>query len=81
MTGSGYGTILINPPIRTGKETVYRLLEECVQALADAGRLWIVMRKDHGVKSAVKHLESLGCQVERVNRDKGFWVLKVSREK
>ena len=81
VTGSGYGTILINPPIRTGKETVYRLLEECVQALADAGRLWIVMRKDHGVKSAVKHLESLGCQVERVNRDKGFWVLKVSREK
>ncbi|WP_294730439.1 class I SAM-dependent methyltransferase [uncultured Faecalibaculum sp.] len=80
VQGQGYANILINPPIRTGKETVYRLLAECVQALKEQGVLWIVMRKDHGVKSAMKHLEDLGCQVQRVNRDKGFWVLKVSRE-
>lgn len=78
VEGSGYANILINPPIRTGKETVYRLLTECVQALMPQGRLWIVMRKDHGVKSAMKHLESLGCQAERVNRDKGFWILEVT---
>ena len=77
VEGNGYRNILINPPIRTGKETVYRLLDECVRALAPEGVLWIVMRKDHGVKSAVKHLEEQGCRVERVNRDKGFWVLKV----
>lgn len=74
-----FANILINPPIRTGKKTVYRLLEECAHHLNKEGSLWIVMRKQHGAQSAVTYLESLGLQVQRAARSMGYWILKVTK--
>jgi 16S rRNA (guanine1207-N2)-methyltransferase len=74
-----YGTILLNPPIRTGKQTVYRLFAEAVHHLKEDGVFWIVIRKQHGAQSALNHLKEEGLHVERVRQDKGFWVLKVTK--
>lgn len=74
-----FENILINPPIRTGKETVYRLLDGCMEHLEEDGVLWIVMRKQHGAASAVSHLEALGYRVERVARSLGYWILRVTK--
>lgn len=73
-----YDCIVLNPPIRTGKEVIYRLFDECVEHLSKDGRFWIVIRKQHGAQSAVKHFEQKGLQVERVARDKGYWILRVT---
>lgn len=72
----GYGCIALNPPIRAGKEVIYRLFKESFDHLVSGGCLYVVIRKQHGAPSAVKYLESLGFEVTRLNRDKGFWVLK-----
>lgn len=76
-----FDCILLNPPIRTGKQTIYRLFSEAADHLTDQGALWIVIRKQHGAASAVDYLEKSGLDVRRVSRDKGFWVLKVIRPK
>ena len=74
-----YPLILINPPIRTGKETMYGIIADCVDHLTDDGVLWIVIRKQHGAQSLVKHLEDKGCAVERAARSTGYWILKVRK--
>lgn len=68
-----FDCILLNPPIRTGKEVIYRLFDECIAHCT--GSFWIVIRKQHGAASAQKYLEEK-CDVERVTRDKGYWVLR-----
>lgn len=75
-----FACILLNPPIRAGKEVIYRLFAESYAHLEDGGRLYIVIRKQHGAASAQKYLESLGFEVERINRDKGFWVLRADKQ-
>lgn len=74
-----FDCILLNPPIRTGKETIYRLFSEAMDHLKESGALWIVIRKQHGAASAVSYLEDQGYQVTRKNRDKGFWVLRITK--
>lgn len=71
-----YPMIVLNPPIRTGKAVIYSLFEQSAAHLCPGGSLWIVIRKQHGAQSAMDYLSSLGLQVRRVNRDKGFWVLE-----
>lgn len=68
--------ILTNPPIRAGKETIYRFFAESKEHLNSGGILWIVIRKQQGAPSAVKYLESIGFKVTKAAHEKGFWVLK-----
>ena len=79
ITEGEFDCILLNPPIRTGKKMIYSLFDQCIDHLTQDGRFWIVMRKQHGAQSAISYLESKGCLVNRVNRDKGYWILKVTK--
>ena len=74
-----YACILLNPPIRTGKKMVYSLFDQCMEHLEEQGHLWIVMRKQHGAQSAINYFNEKGLQVDKVARDKGYWVIKISR--
>ena len=74
-----YDGIFLNPPIRAGKAVIYSLFDQSIEHLSQGGRLWIVIRKQHGANSAKKYLESKGCLVEKVTQDKGFWILKVTK--
>lgn len=74
-----FDCILLNPPIRTGKKMIYSLFDQCMEHLNEDGRFWIVMRKQHGAQSAVSYFESNGYTVERMNRDKGYWILKITK--
>ncbi len=71
-----YNVIITNPPIRTGKATIYSMFEYSIAALKPNGSLWFVMRKQHGALSAIKKLEELNCLVEIKDKDKGFLVIK-----
>lgn len=72
--------ILLNPPIRTGKKVIYSLFDQCMDHLQKKGRLWIVMRKQHGAQSAVNYFENKGYFVSRIARDKGYWILKITKD-
>jgi len=66
--------ILLNPPIRAGKEVVYRLFAESRQHLSEGGQLWTVMQKKQGAESGARELKSLFSRVELVNRSGGYHV-------
>ena len=72
--------ILLNPPIRAGKEVVYRLFSESARALNAGGALYLVIRKQQGAQSAEKYLNTLFASVETVERSGGFRVLKCQHE-
>lgn len=71
----GLSAVLTNPPIRAGKKQMYGLFAAAERALLPGGRLYVVIRKNQGAPSAQAYLEGLFERVERVAREKGFWVL------
>ncbi len=73
VSGS-YDLVVTNPPIRAGKSVVLDILLGAKNYLRDDGELWFVMRKDHGVKSVLKTLESTyDCRI--VDKSKGFYII------
>ena len=66
--------ILLNPPIRAGKETVYRLFRESAARLNPGGTLAVVIRKQQGAPSAKRFLETLFPSVSLHCRRKGYHV-------
>lgn len=69
-----FDLIVINPPIRAGKDVYYPLLSEASNYLTDGGKLMFVIRKSHGAKSAAKFVESYFSKVVQLNKDAGFYV-------
>ena len=73
-----FDLIALNPPIRAGKEVVYGLFASAAAHLAPGGALYIVIRKQQGAESAQKYLKTIYQSVERIARDKGYWVLRAA---
>ncbi|MBR4458838.1 MAG: class I SAM-dependent methyltransferase [Clostridia bacterium] len=74
-----FDAIVTNPPIRAGKQVIYRLFAESADRLAPGGALYIVIRKQQGAESCVRYLESIGMDVEKLDRSSGFWVLRAGK--
>lgn len=70
-----YELIVTNPPIRTGKENIYKFFLEAQNYLSDNGVLALVINKKHGADSAIKYLNSIYKTVEVVGKQKGFKVI------
>jgi 16S rRNA (guanine1207-N2)-methyltransferase len=70
-----YDYIITNPPIRAGKEVVYKMLREAKDHLKPDGFLFFVMRKDHGAKTAIKDISDI-YETEIISREKGFFIIK-----
>ena len=70
-----YDYIITNPPIRAGKEVVYKMLRGAKDHLKENGSLYFVMRKDHGAKTAIKDISDLyNCEI--IMKEKGFFIIK-----
>ena len=70
-----YDYIITNPPIRAGKEVVYKMLKDARMHLKDNGYLYFVMRKDHGAKTAIKDVSDIyNCEI--LAKEKGFFVIR-----
>lgn len=74
-----FDLIVINPPIRAGKDVYYPLLSGARDYLTDGGKLMFVIRKSHGAKSAEKYVKAYYSHVELVDRDKGFYVYSATK--
>ncbi|GGG97818.1 class I SAM-dependent methyltransferase [Staphylococcus pragensis] len=73
---NSYDFVLTNPPIRAGKEVVHRIFEEAYSKLRDQGELYVVIQKKQGMPSAKKKMEEIFNNVETVNKNKGYYILK-----
>ena len=73
--------MVTNPPIRAGKQVIYRMFADAAAHLAPGGALYIVIRKQQGAESAVRYLSSLYQTVEKLEKSGGFWVLRASGPK
>lgn len=67
--------IISNPPIRVGKDILYKILFQAKEHLNENGELWIVINKDQGAKSVAKDLEN-EYLVNIVNKKKGFYIIQ-----
>jgi 16S rRNA (guanine1207-N2)-methyltransferase len=71
-----YSTVVFNPPIRAGKETVYRLFQESHDVLSNEGCLYVVIRRQQGAASAALELNRVFGNVSRLAMKRGYEVLK-----
>lgn len=74
-----FDLIAVNPPIRAGKATVYKLFAQSAERLNAGGSLYVVMRKQQGAESAEKELKGLFASVSTVERGSGFRVFLCRR--
>lgn len=68
--------ILLNPPIRAGKQVIYGMFDQAPQQLTPEGELWMVIRKQQGAPSAMEHLQGLFKQVQAIEKKGGYWILR-----
>ena len=71
-----YDRIVINPPIRAGKVVIYKMFEDSKLHLNDNGALYIVIKKSLGANSAMKKLQEVFSNVEVLEKDKGYFIIK-----
>ncbi len=71
--------ILTNPPIRAGKETVFRFYDGAFDKLVSGGELWVVIQKKQGAPSTVSHLEEMFSEVDVVEKNKGYWIIRAKK--
>jgi 16S rRNA (guanine1207-N2)-methyltransferase len=74
-----FDVILTNPPIRAGKETVHRIFTDAYDCLEEEGSLWVVIQKKQGAPSARAKLESIYTEVIEVSKDKGYRILRATK--
>ncbi len=71
-----FDIILTNPPIRAGKNVVFKIMEQSYHSLNEGGELWVVIQKKQGMNSVKKLLEKIFNSVIIVKKNKGYYVLK-----
>lgn len=70
-----YDYIVTNPPIRAGKDVLYKFLFGARDYLISGGVLFFVINKNQGAKSVINDLSKV-ANVEVVKKNKGFFVIK-----
>ncbi|WP_459129514.1 class I SAM-dependent methyltransferase [Guggenheimella bovis] len=68
--------VLLNPPIRTGKDSIYSMFREAKEVLKEGGSLILVIQKKQGLESAKKELQTMFSNIETIERSSGYHVLK-----
>ena len=68
--------VVTNPPIRAGKQVIYGLFDGARERLRSGGSLNVVIRKQQGAPSALKHLQERFGQADVVGRGGGYWIIR-----
>lgn len=75
-----FSNIITNPPIRAGKKVIYQFFSDSHNYLQCGGVLWVVIRRQHGADSAIKHITDIFGNCDIVEKKKGFYVLKAVKK-
>ena len=76
VEGKTFDAVVTNPPIRAGKQVIYKMFADAAKSLNPGGALYLVIRKQQGAESCMKYLQTLFDSVEKLDKSGGFWVLK-----
>jgi 16S rRNA (guanine1207-N2)-methyltransferase len=74
-----YDVVITNPPIRVGKDKVLEILLESFSHMNDDGTLYFVIRKDQGALSIAKIIKENKCEIDVINKEKGYFIYKVKK--
>lgn len=77
---ANYDFVVSNPPIKTGKDVLFSMMDGAYHHLVSGGQLVLVIRKDKGMESLKKYLVSLFGNCEILARDKGYYILHSIKE-
>ena len=80
LKGSLFDAVITNPPIRAGKQVIYRMFADAEECLRPGGSLILVIRKQQGAESCLRYLQTLFPKVEKTAKSGGFWVLTATKE-
>lgn len=73
-----YDYIITNPPIRAGKKVVYAILMGASEHLVENGKLYFVIRKNHGAKSIISDLEEM-YDISILDKCNGFFIVEAKK--
>ena len=73
--------VVTNPPIRMGKALIYGLFDTAYERLRDGGTLTIVIRKQQGAPSALKHLQETFGNADVIAKGGGYWIIRSMKGK
>lgn len=76
IRGVAFDTIVTNPPIRAGKQVIYRMVDEAHEALKPGGSLWVVIQTKQGAPSMKKKLQETFGNILDVDRKAGFHIFQ-----
>lgn len=76
-----FDVVLSNPPIRAGKETIFKIYEQAYEHLNENGEFYCVIQTKHGAKSTQKKLEEIFGNCETVTIDGGYRIYRSKKEK
>ena len=78
LEGKTFDAVVTNPPIRAGKQVIYKMFAEAVKSLKPGGALYLVIRKQQGAESCMKYLQTIYGSVEKLDKSGGFWVIRAT---
>ena len=76
LEGQTFDAVVTNPPIRAGKQVIYKMFADAAKSLKPGGALYLVIRKQQGAESAMKYLQTIYGSVEKISKSGGFWVIR-----
>ena len=79
LAGQTFDAVVTNPPIRAGKQVIYKMFADAAKSLKTGGALYLVIRKQQGAESCMKYLQTIYGSVEKLDRSGGFWVIRAIR--
>lgn len=71
--------VISNPPIRIGKDDLYKLLIDTKKHLNKNGELIIVVRKEQGALSLIRDMGVYYC-VNVIDKQKGFLIISLKND-
>lgn len=72
--------IVTNPPIRTGKKTIFKLYEQAYERLNKGGLFYCVIQRKQGAPSTQSKLLELFGNTEVITKSNGYWIIKANKE-
>ncbi|HQK40885.1 MAG TPA: class I SAM-dependent methyltransferase [Flavobacterium alvei] len=70
-----YDYIITNPPIRAGKETVHKIIEDSILYLNEKGMFWAVIQKKQGAPSFIDKMENVFGNAQKKCKKNGYYVV------
>lgn len=75
-----YSACVTNPPIRAGKNVVFKMYEEAYKHLVSDGELFVVIQKKQGAPSSQKYIFELFGNCSAIAKDKGYYILYAKKK-